>query len=416
MSKRLLFVDDDTMVLDGLRRTLHGMRQEWEMNFVSSGAAALEALAKKPYDAVVSDMRMPLMDGAQLLEEIKQRYPDVVRMILSGQSSREAVYRSISPAHQFLSKPCDPQELVARLSQAFAMRDLLANQPLKTVISRMRSIPSLPSLYEEVTAALRTENPSLGVIAKIISKDVGMAAKILQLANSAFVGASGRVSSLVQALSLIGTETVRTLVLSVHVFSQFDSNAHVAATLPALWDHSVAVSSLAQRIASAESCAKAMVEESFTGGLLHDIGKVVLLAEMPREYHQIFEENSASKDKELESLGCTHAEVGAYLMSIWGLPLSLVHAVAFHHRPSESAETQFSSLTAVHVADAIASATDASPLNHDAELDTIYLERLGLTARESVWRGFYAEQTCLAAAPPATEQSPMPKAGAATGR
>ena len=406
MAKRLLFVDDDSMVLDGLRRTLHGMRQEWEMHFVNSAAAALEALEKEPYDAVVSDMRMPLTDGAQLLEQIKERYPDMVRMILSGQSSREAVYRSISPAHQFLSKPCDPRELVARLSQAFAMRDLLASQSLKTVISRMRSIPSLPTLYEELTAALRREDPSMSQIAKIISKDVGMAAKILQLANSAFVGTSGRVSSLPQALSLIGTETVRTLVLSVHVFSQFESNHEVTASLPALWDHSVAVSSLAQRIASAERCAKVMVEESFTAGLLHDIGKVVLLAEMPREYHQIFEMKPGSKDVEREQLGCTHAEVGAYLMSIWGLPLSLVHAVAFHHRPSESAETDFSSLTAVHAADAIASATDASPLNHDAELDLKYLERLGLTERESVWRGFHAEQAGPPAAAAAAEASP----------
>lgn len=330
MLKRLLFVDDENMVLDGLRRALHGMQKEWEMHFVDNASAALQALDKEPYDAVISDMRMPLMDGAQLLEQVKQRYPDVVRMILSGQSNREAVYRSIAPAHQFLSKPCDPQELVVRLSQAFAMRDLLSNQSIKTVISRLRSIPSLPALYYELTAALRSEEPSLAQIAKIISKDVGMAAKILQLANSAFVGASGRVSSLVQALSLIGTETVRTLVLSVHVFSQLDNNAQAVASLPVLWDHSVAVSSLAQRIASSEGCARAMVEESFTAGLLHDIGKVVLLAEMPREYHQIFEKNSgANKHFELERLGCRHAEVGAYLMSIWGLPLPLVHAVAF---------------------------------------------------------------------------------------
>ena len=209
--KRLLFVDDDPMVLDGLRRALHGMRESWEMNFVDSAAAALQALQKEPYDAVISDMRMPLMDGAQLLEQIKQGYPDMVRMILSGQSSREAVYRSIAPAHQFLSKPCDPRELTARLGQAFAMRDLLANQALKTVISRLRSIPSMPALYDDIIAVLRSESPSLDQIARIISKDVGMAAKMLQLANSAFVGASGRVSSLVQALSLIGTETVRTL-------------------------------------------------------------------------------------------------------------------------------------------------------------------------------------------------------------
>jgi len=298
------------------------------------------------------------------------------------------VYRSISPAHQFLSKPCDLGELSSRLNQAFAMRDLLSNEALKTVISRMRSIPSLPALYDESTAAVRSENSSLAQIAKIISKDVGMAAKILQLANSAFLGASGRVSSLPQALTLIGNETVRTLALSVHVFSQFDGNSKVSANLPALWDHSVAVSTLAQRIANSEGCPKAVLEECFTAGLLHDLGKVVLLAELPQDYLKICTTpQKGSSDPERELLGCTHAEVGAYLMSIWGLPFPLVHAVAYHHHPMESAETSFSPLTAVHVADAVASEADTSPLNHDATLNQEYLVRLGLGDREGAWRG-----------------------------
>jgi HD-like signal output (HDOD) protein len=393
MKKRLLFVDDDPMVLDGLRRSLHGMREVWEMRFVNSGAEALEALETETYDAIVSDMRMPLMDGADLLDQVKSRYPDMVRMILSGQSSREAVYRSISPAHQYLSKPCDPAELSSRLSQAFAMRDLLSNQALKTVISRMRSIPSLPTLYEEVTAALRAEDSSFAKVAKIISKDVGMAAKILQLANSAFLGTSGRVSSLSQALTLIGNETVRTLVLSVHVFSQFEGNSKTRASLPALWDHSSAVSALAQRIAHGERCPKGMIEECFTAGLLHDIGKVVLLAELPKEYMDVCSNKAGEKtDGEKKLLGCTHAEVGAYLMSIWGLPFPLVHAVAYHHHPGETAETKFSALTAVHIADAIASETDESPLNHDATLDHEYLNRLGLSDKEESWRSLHKSE------------------------
>lgn len=396
MPKRLLFVDDEALVLDGLRRALHGMRQVWDMQFVESAAAALQALDQGAFDAVITDMRMPVMDGAQLLEQVKQRHPDVVRMVLSGQSSREAVFRSIAPAHQFLSKPCDPQELALRLGQAFAMRDLLSNQSLKTIVSRLRSIPSLPTLYEELTAALRLEDTSLARIERIISKDVGMAAKILQLANSAFIGVRGQVSSLLQALSLIGTETVRTLVLSVHVFSQFDGNSEVAAYLPALWEHSVGVASVAQRIAGSENRNKAMAEESFTAGLLHDVGKAVLLAELFHEYRRILDRPDGAPglivSLELEQFGCTHAQVGAYLMSIWGLPAPLVHAVAFHHRPSETAETQFSSLTAVHAADAIASAADASLLNRDVELDLDYLDRLGVRERETLWRSFYEER------------------------
>lgn len=288
MKKRVMFVDDEPNVLSGLRRSLHGMREVWDMRFVESAEAALQALGKEPYDAIVSDMRMPLMDGADLLDQVKQRYPDTVRMILSGQASRGAVFRSISPAHQFLSKPCDPQELANRLNQAFAMRDLLSNQSVKTVVSRLRSLPSLPALYDEVMAQLRSEDPSFTQIARIISKDVGMATKILQLANSAFMGTGGRVSSLLQSLTLIGLDNVRTLVLSVNVFSQFDGNARVAANLPCLWEHSIAVSKLAQQIAAAENCPKALLEECFTAGLLHDLGKLVLLAEFPKEYLQAY--------------------------------------------------------------------------------------------------------------------------------
>lgn len=399
MSKRLLFVDDEVMVLEGLRRALHGMRKEWEMTFVGSAAAALQALEQQPYDAIVTDMRMPIMDGAQLLEKVKEDHSDVVRMVLSGQSSREAMFRSIAPAHQFLSKPCDPHELALRLGQAFAMRDLLENPALKTVVSGLRSIPSLPTLYEELTAALRLEDTSLARIERIISKDVGMATKVLQLANSAFIGVRGQVSSLLQALSLIGTETVRTLVLSVHVFSQFDGNSEIASYLPALWDHSVAVAAVAQGIACSETRKKAMAEESFTAGLLHEVGKVVLLAEMPREYRRIVD--SAATDPggilalERQHLGCTHAQVGAYLMSIWGLPAPLVQAVAFHHSPLECAETEFSSMTAVHAADAIVSATEALPLNHDIELDLQYLDRLGLREKEAVWRSFHEERLAV---------------------
>jgi HD-like signal output (HDOD) protein len=203
-----------------------------------------------------------------------------------------------------------------------------------------------------------------------------------------------------QALTLIGLDNVRTLVLSVNVFSQFDGNARVAANLPCLWDHSIAVSKLAQQIAAAENCAKALLEECFTAGLLHDLGKLVLLAEFPKQCLEVYAAKSdARADVEKERLGCTHAEVGAYLMSIWGLPFPLVHAVAFHHHPAETAETKFSTLTAVHAADSITSEADPSPLNHDVELDRPYLSRLGLSERESVWRALFKGEPVPSASP-----------------
>ena len=389
MSKRLLFVDDEKMVLNGLCRALHGMRHQWDMNFVGSAPEALQALEQEGYDAVITDMRMPVMDGAQLLQRVKELYPGVVRIILSGQSSRDAVFRSIAPAHQFLSKPCDPCELVLRLGQALAMRDLLSNESLHTIVSNLQSIPSLPTLYEELTAALLLDTSSLPQIERIISRDVAMAAKILQLANSAFMGTRGRVSSLLQAVNLIGIESVRTLVLTVHIFSQSEANSKAAPYLQSLWDHSVTVASLAQRIATAEKCHKEIVEASFAAGLLHDIGKVIFLSEMRDKCLAIL---GSGVLLELERLGCTHAHLGAYLLSIWGLPASLVEAVAYHHAPSNAGEMQFCPLTAVHLADAIASAHDPCSLNRDIEIDINYLDTLGLRERVNTWQHLHEEQ------------------------
>ena len=396
--KRLLFVDDDPMVLAGLRRALHDMTPLWEMSFAPGALAALEALALAPFDAVITDMRMPSMDGAELLERVRDRYPDVIRIILSGQSEKEAMLRSIVPAHQYLAKPCDVRELRVRLSQAFAARDLVSNPAIAATISRLRSLPSLPAIYGQLTAALRSEHTSLAQIEEIIAKDVGMAARILQLANSAFIGVHGRVSRLREAVSLIGVETVRTLTLSIHVFSQFDRNSALASTLASLWDHSVRVASLAQRIAALETADKAAAEECFAAGLLHDVGKIILLSERPKEYTALLQrfaaEPASVEALEIEMLGCSHPQLGAYLVSVWGLPTSLAHAVAFHHCPSQAIESGFSPLTAVHCANAFVIAAESpapsgssTPTNDTPLIDRAYLDSLRLSTREPAWRG-----------------------------
>jgi HD-like signal output (HDOD) protein len=381
-TKRILFVDDEPNVLQGLQRMLREYRKDWSMSFALSGAAALELLGKEPFDVIVTDMRMPGMDGAELLTRVSKLHPRVVRLILSGQTDAAMTLRSIVTAHQYLSKPCDAKLLRATVLRACALRELMANQPLLALVSQVKSLPSLPSLYAEVVEKLRSPQASLNDVAQVIAKDPGMTAKVLQLVNSAFFGLKRRVASPVQAATLLGSETLKALVLSVEVFSSFDAATIQGLSLDAVWGHSMAVGSLARKIAISQDAGRNVGEDAFMAGLLHEVGTLVLAASLPRDYGRALALAAAEAvdihEAERRVFGATHSQVGAYLIGIWGLPDQIVEAVAWHHDPARCPERTFTPLTAVHVANALEEPA-AAP-------DLAYLEALGLTGRLETWR------------------------------
>ena len=389
MSKRILFVDDEPNILMGLKRTLHPMRTQWEMEFVSSGDEALGRLALSPFDAVVTDMRMPGMTGAELLDKVQEQYPHIIRIILSGQSDRESILRSLSPAHQFLSKPCEAERLKSLLETTFALTDLLDNESIKRLMSRLKCIPSLPALYQEITQELRSDDPSSYRIGAIIAQDMGMTAKILQVANSAVYGVRADVSEPGQAVMILGLDTIQTLVLSLSIFSSFDSRVLSVRETERLWSDSISVSRLSKLIARAEGVAAGALDPYQSAGLLHDIGKVVMASADPILYRKVADVAASTNTNawrvETDLLGCSHAEIGAYLLGIWGLPAPIVEAVGWHHRPSDSPVTQFSPLAAVHAASVIHARMHTECIRGEEEFDREFLNRLGLSDREATW-------------------------------
>jgi len=272
----LLFVDDEPLVLKGLERMMRSMRREWEMRFVSSGSEALKIMHRQSFDAIISDMRMPGMDGAQLLTEVMKSHPDAVRIILSGQLDQEMTMKTVRSAHQHLAKPCEPEILKSTLAQAFALRDILLNDNLKKLVSRIESLPSLPSLYLEIMEELQSANTSFQKVGEIIAKDVGMTAKILQMVNSAFFGLYRRISKPQEAVSLLGFETIKSLVLTAKIFSQFDQKKLVEFSLDELWTHSMLTGLFAKTISQTESNMGEGSDDAYLAGLLHDLGKLVL--------------------------------------------------------------------------------------------------------------------------------------------
>jgi len=387
----MLFVDDEPRVLQGLQRQLRGMREEWDMHFMDSGPKALEFMAATPVQVIVTDMMMPGMDGAELLAAVVARFPDTVRLVLSGHADREAVLRLVGPAHQYLSKPCNPDELRAAIQRSLSMRGLLSNERLKQVVSRIPCLPSLPSLHAELTAELRSDDPSLERVSETISKDIGMATKVLQIANSAFFGLSQPAANVHEAVMYLGLTTIRALVLSVQVFSQFDSKAVREFSIDALMQHCWRVSHFARRIARIEHCEPKMDDQCFLAGLLHDLGHLVLAAGLPEDYARVLELAAGNQvplhEAEGAELGATHAQVGAYLLGLWGLPAPVVEAVALHHQPALATLRALSPVSIVHVADVLASAGERSlPERQAPQLDANCLEEIGLTDRVEHWR------------------------------
>jgi len=390
MAKRILFVDDEPMLLSGLQRSLRLMRSEWEMVFAPGGNEALAAMDQQAFDIIVTDMRMPGMDGAQLLEEVQKRSPQTLRMVLSGQSDRETILRSVNPAHQFISKPCEPEELKSRLIRAFALKDLLQNPGLRGLVTTLDNLPSLPHVYLQLNQELRRPEPELHKIDELIGADMAMTAKVLKLVNSAFFCLPCEVSRASHAVKLLGLDTLRALVLTAHVFEQFESRVLTAEDVQQISDHSLAVSNSARKIALFEHADQRTQDESFTAGMLHDAGKLILASTLGEQYGKVLE-YSAKADvglyaAEREVLGCNHGQIAAYLFGVWGLPGTIVEAVAWHHEPAESLSVKFSALAAVHVASIYQEEKSNSRLRDRTPIDSAFLAAIGCAERETLWR------------------------------
>jgi len=388
--KHILFVDDNPSVLGGLRRMLHSLRTEWEMTFVQSGAEALALMAAKPFDVVVSDMRMPGMNGAELLSQVMQRYPRTVRLILSGHADQDLILKCVGSTHQYLAKPCEAESLKTTIRRATTLGAALRGEAVMNLVSKLDRVPSAPALYFRMVEALHDPRVTLNQVSRIVEQDPGMSAKILQLANSAFFGLGHPVANLFDAVSFLGVDTIKSLVLGAHAFSQYEASNLPGVSLEALRSHSLHCAVLARQIALSQCAPAKLADEAFIGGLLHDTGKLVLASNRGADYGCALrgakERHESTVTAEENQFGCNHAEVGAYLLGLWGLPVPVVEAVALHHRPQDSAESRFSPTAAVHLADALAhygdDDLDGCPV---PELNSSHLARLGLEHDLPMW-------------------------------
>jgi HD-like signal output (HDOD) protein/ActR/RegA family two-component response regulator len=379
--KDILFVDDDRDLLDSVRARLYKHRHDWNMKFVLSGDEAIAALEQQHFDLVVSDVRMPGMDGGQLLAVVKQRWPRSMRIIVSGYSDPVQAVRLTSLAHQYVAKPCDGRELENIIERCFYLQDLLAQESLRNVVGRIGKLPAMPKTYGLLQSALAQPSVTAAEIGDIVNADAAIASKVLQITNSAFFRLRKPMVRIKDAVTYLGFATVRNLVLSAEIFSQWQAPKGLGDVDPEqLQTHAQCAAAACKALAGG----RASPDDAWLAGLLHDIGYWILIQECPRELADAIElarrEGLSLLECERRITGATHAEIGAYLLGLWGLPYAVVEAVALHHTPKAVTPHGYDLVGALAISHSLLDAANAYAIfpasRPDDAVDASYLASL----------------------------------------
>jgi HD-like signal output (HDOD) protein/CheY-like chemotaxis protein len=366
---RVLFVDDEPLVLRSIDRALRTRKVTWEARFVESGTAALELLGAERFDVVIADLRIPDLDGVEILSFVQRAYPKIARVVLSGQVGTDDCLRAMRVAHQCMAKPCNVDTLRRVIHRLSNNQQLLGDSELATTAARLSCLPSPPRIHFEVCAAI-AHGAGLAEIARIIDGDVAITAKLIQVVNSAFFTQGTQVTTVQRALSVLGTDVVRGLLLGVEVFRAFEGSPGGLARTEALREHSKSVAQLARALAPRE-----LAGDAYVAGMLHDIGDLVL----------------ATLDRAPAHLA-DHARAGGFLLGLWGIDDPVVAAITHHHDPGAIPDGDARLVDLLHVSEIVVGELEAADHDRgDAEVvsagwlsrnDASVLERARTVARE----------------------------------
>lgn len=389
---KILFVDDEPAILRTIRRTLRNLSSSDQVEFESDPMVAIAHLREADYDLVVTDMRMPGCSGVQVLEAAARRNPGGVRAVLSGYGGEDEMAQVLPLAHLFIGKPFDPVAIIDLVARASVLAVMPLSNDMRRRLGGLKALPPAPKLFANLSRALEDEDhkTSLTDICAILSQDVALVAKLMQLANSAFFGGGARVVRIEQAVQLLGMRLLSGLVLQHELFVNTPLPPGLLAWRERLNQESLKTAELAARIARHQHLDAAARDEAAMAGLLHDIGRLILIAECrdAEEVGVLLQDRHGDRlcQREEQLLGTHHGWIGAYLLRLWGLPQSLVEAVAWHHQPSQARDAGFSTLTLVHVADALVTEMNGV----EASLDEGYLRAVGCLDELPAWRELLA--------------------------
>jgi HD-like signal output (HDOD) protein/CheY-like chemotaxis protein len=350
---RILFVDDEAMVLDGIRRVLRLRRPEWQAFFAGSAPAALETLAREPVDVLVTDLKMPGMSGLDLLDRVRESYPHLVRMVLSGRTDTADMASRLGRVHQFLQKPCDADTMIATIERTAGLVRMLRSDRLREIAARTVALPAWPERLSELNEELAREDTSAALVAAVIARDSGLTTKVLHMANSSFFGSARRILNVHDAVARIGMRTVRSVLLTAHVFDALHAPGPVARVRETIWNHSLSLADKARKVGLDLSLPSTAIEAGQLAAMLSHVGRLLLASTFGDDYLNAIAHRpprTTVAQAETELYGATFADLGAYLLGLWGFDEHVVNAVALQETPARGVRQIDHTLLLVHLA------------------------------------------------------------------
>jgi len=342
-------------------------------------------LEKNPQMVVVTDMKMPQMTGAQLLFEVKRRYPTMMRIVLSGYYEQEGVYRSVGPAHAYLMKPCTGESMIIAIERAIKLGAMLTSQSLNNFVASLSHPPKPPAIDFAIAHELESQNANTESIIGIL-ESAGVTGALV----SEFLASSFRESGK-KAVDLrsVGLDQIRALILRDALFEQYADSLNNIDVLRK-WNRNIA--RCAEAVMASETSDNNILSETFCAGILSAIGITIMAGNHPEKYaavQKVVEETGlALAQAETEAFGIAHGVLGAHYLHQWGFVNSVVEACAYHHVPVERIGTILSTTTIIHVAEALQ--TDEHGLRFDGDpekrIDQDYLQAIGVDKRLAEWQ------------------------------
>lgn len=391
--RRILFIDSRPDNAPKSEELLANFKDNWEIKIAVSGREALRIFDEEDFDVVVSEIVLVDMIGPELLRKIQKKNPGAIRIILTANNDRELTFKAINVGHRFIAKPCPAALLCKAIENSLGLRDLLNSDELHIRIASIDTLPSPPEIYDKLVDELHSENTNAHRIADLIKKDVAITAKILQMTNSAYFGLPTHIESILHAVNFLGLNTIRSLVLAAGIFSRFHDPGLPGYSIDSIYSRSLLVGTRSWHIANAFGLHSRLTDDALMAGMLYDVGKLVMLSHFQEELKESIHISRTKMipmhQAQREVLSVSDAEIGAHLLSMWGLPDSILEAVALHYTPSRAPSPILNVLTTVHLAFAIEH-DQHNKIRDDDEsaLDKTYISRLGLTEQLPSLRSF----------------------------